>query len=718
MTTEERWKFIFENIQDVIWTMDIRTRKFTYVSPSVEKLVGFTPEEMLNIRIADFVTPDSRKKIEGMLERILEGYYSGIRENLYIGEIEEYTKSGSTVWLEVTISLITDEKGELTELFGVSRNITERKKRAKELEESERRYRELADFLPQIIYELDLEGNVTFVNKSGLAMFGIMDDEVAEGRVNAYNFFIPEDVERMRQNRVSIMGSNTETRLEFTAKRINGETFPVSIYGAPKINEKGETIGTRGIIVDISDLKSTQQALARSEERYRKMIASLQEGLYVIRDGKFAFLNDAIVQIVGYQVEELVGKSFLDVIAPESRELVAGNYAKRMRGEDSPHEYEAMLLHKDGARVPAIISVSDGEYDGAAAVIGTARDISERKRAEQEIIDRERRLNAILDAALVGIALFEINGALVDCNTKWHELFGYSREEMERITYREFTYPGDLEETQLFLERLTNGEIRSYRLEKRYLRRDGKVFWGELSVRSITNGKGQPIALVASLFDLTERKQIEEELRKAQEKLKFELEKETIRSQFETLKNQVNPHFLFNSLNVLTSLIKLDPDTAEMFTEQLSKVYRYVLENKDKDLVTLATELEFMKSYKFLLEIRFKDKVTTEIDIDENKLSMQTPTLALQLLIENAIKHNSFSKRQPLHIKIFVDEFNYLNVTNNLQFREGASVSSTGVGLKNIANRYRFLTNKKPFFGPIDTKFVAKIPLLDRDEQM
>jgi LytS/YehU family sensor histidine kinase len=173
----------------------------------------------------------------------------------------------------------------------------------------------------------------------------------------------------------------------------------------------------------------------------------------------------------------------------------------------------------------------------------------------------------------------------------------------------------------------------------------------------------------------------------------------------------VNPHFLFNSLNVLTSLISVDPETAEKFTGQLSKVYRYVLEHRSDDLVQLSTELEFLKSYTFLLGIRFGDKLEVNYNIDNELLESKVPPLSMQILIENAIKHNIFTSRTPLIIDIFADEENYLNVVNNLQKRE-KNMESTGLGLINIANRYSYFTEKKTSFGIEDNSFVARIPLL------
>ena len=187
-------------------------------------------------------------------------------------------------------------------------------------------------------------------------------------------------------------------------------------------------------------------------------------------------------------------------------------------------------------------------------------------------------------------------------------------------------------------------------------------------------------------LELTIRERTKE-LTKANTQL-LKLQKENLQSQFDVLKQQVNPHFLFNSLNVLTSLIRLEPELAEKFTEHLAKVYRYVLENKDNELVTLSTEMNFLDAYLFLINIRFMEKVVVNIRIPEEKKNHQVIPLAMQLLIENAIKHNAMSKKSPLVIDIFIDETNHLNVVNNLQERE-AHMTSTGVGLKNIQNRYR-----------------------------
>lgn len=203
-----------------------------------------------------------------------------------------------------------------------------------------------------------------------------------------------------------------------------------------------------------------------------------------------------------------------------------------------------------------------------------------------------------------------------------------------------------------------------------------------------------------------------EELTRANTRL-IKLEKENLQSQFDVLKQQVNPHFLFNSLNVLSSLIRINSEMAESFTERLAKVYRYVLENKDKDLIPLTTELDFLEAYLFLIRIRFEDKVNVITEINCNNEECFVVPLAIQLLIENAIKHNAFSRKKPLTIRIF-NEGGLLTVENNLQIRE-TNVVSTGVGLANISKRYSLLTDKPTQFEKTESLFIAKIPLLDKN---
>ena len=186
----------------------------------------------------------------------------------------------------------------------------------------------------------------------------------------------------------------------------------------------------------------------------------------------------------------------------------------------------------------------------------------------------------------------------------------------------------------------------------------------------------------------------------------------TASAQFESLKNQIDPHFLFNSLNVLSSLIEENPESAQKFTTSLSKVYRYVLEQKDKELVSVAEELKFAKTYMNLLKMRFENSITFEIPEGFDNEEAKVVPLSLQLLLENCIKHNIVSEPKPLHVKITIEN-NQLVVTNNLQKKEVLS-DRKGVGLQNIVNRYAILTKRTVLVEENEQEFKIFLPILTK----
>ncbi|WP_395054531.1 2TM domain-containing protein [Flavobacterium sp.] len=186
----------------------------------------------------------------------------------------------------------------------------------------------------------------------------------------------------------------------------------------------------------------------------------------------------------------------------------------------------------------------------------------------------------------------------------------------------------------------------------------------------------------------------------------------TANAQLESLKNQIDPHFLFNSLNVLSSLIEENPDNAQKFTTSLSKIYRYVLEQKDKELVTVQEELAFAKTYMNLLKMRFEDSISYDVPLDYDNLEAKVVPLSLQLLLENTIKHNVVSEQKPLQIKIYIRN-NYLVVENNLQKKEVLQ-DRRGVGLQNIIERYKLLSERKVVIEESESYFKVMIPILTK----
>jgi len=189
------------------------------------------------------------------------------------------------------------------------------------------------------------------------------------------------------------------------------------------------------------------------------------------------------------------------------------------------------------------------------------------------------------------------------------------------------------------------------------------------------------------------------------------LKTESIASRYESLKNQVNPHFLFNSLNALSNLVYENQNLAVKFIRKLSEVYRYVLDTREKEVVKLSDELAFLDSYIFLQKIRYEDNLQVSIDLPRNT-EIMIPPLSLQMLVENAIKHNIITDDEPLKINLYLEEQDFIVVKNNLQ-KKNILDDSSGIGLSNIKARYEYLTQKSVEVLQTPQEFSVKIPVLN-----
>ncbi len=204
-------------------------------------------------------------------------------------------------------------------------------------------------------------------------------------------------------------------------------------------------------------------------------------------------------------------------------------------------------------------------------------------------------------------------------------------------------------------------------------------------------------------FFLTEWKKSERQVK--------ELEKENLLSQFQSLQSHIDPHFLFNNLNILSTLIK--EKKAIAFLENFADIYRYLLNFKSSELVTLSEELDSLSSYFYILRIRFSDALRIDISVPQELQTKNVLPLSIQMLIENAVKHNVISVNRPLLIKLFTEDNQYIVVKNNIQTKDVDKSKLTNTGLKNIINRYRYYTENEVSIIQQENEFIVKLPLID-----
>ena len=730
--SEQKYRELTEMLPLTVYELDVYGKP-TYMNRTGLKLFGWNEKVAPNVDATSFFSPNDKKLMQQRLEEEANKIKSINKQNEpEPSSPEEYTainSNGQQVPVVIYGSPII-ENGKAVGSRGVIVDISERKAMENALRKSEQKYRELADFLPQTIYELDSSGNIVYVNKTGMEIFGLSENDYGKSCVD---LFVENDQKTLIQNmQIILQGLTTELMYEYTAHSRNGRIFPVLTYSLP-VNREGKVVGLRGMVLDISERKATEKALLESEKKYRELAEMLPQAVYELDlNANLKYLNKAGREKFG-TAYETTDVSVFSIVVPEQLERMRQNFMNVSFNNIPSKGNFYKLKQKDGQVFEAMISatsmIENGKPIGSRGIVV---DISDHVAMQKALAESEEKYRTVIEKATDGIVITQ-QGKLVFMNESMCNMVQYSKDELIGTSFLDIIVPDEHSVMIDFHKRRMAGEDFSALYRSKIIRKDGKILIIELNART-SNYNGAPAAFII-VRDITDRLKIENELQLAKTELEtlnsqlekrvkesskrlveartqlINMQKENLQSQFEVLKQQVNPHFLFNSLNVLTSLIKLEPDLAEKFSEQLSKVYRYVLENKDNELVELNTELNFLEAYIFLLNIRFVGKLNVNVNIPAQNRNDKIIPLAMQLLIENAIKHNVMSKNNPLVIDIFIDKNNCLNILNNLQERP-SQIVSTGVGLKNILNRYKLLELPLPTFDKTENQFIAKIQLI------
>ncbi|MCK9616750.1 MAG: PAS domain S-box protein [Lentimicrobiaceae bacterium] len=700
---------------------------FKFVNASFCEITGYTENELINKPFNDLIIPEDHQKLMEIHLKRMRG-----EKVPSIYSTQGVAKDGRKIHLEFNSNTI--ELDGRPASFVIMRDETQHILSEQAIKESEEKYKLLVERANDGIVILQ-DGIVVFINQM---MANILGFEVTNMLNTPFiNYLAPEEVERIYQYYLQRLAGISVPSIYESVLVDKSRILKAVEFNSSIINFKGKP-ATQVFIRDITERKNAEQALKESEVRYREMADFLPQMIYEVNiDGTVSFINRTGIEQIGYSYDEILqGIHISQFVIPEQRKELLENLKATLLGGEPSKAKEFTALRKDGSTFP--IMVYDSPIYKKGVVVGnrgTVADISLRKKAEEELRNVNQRLT--FHIYKTPLAYIEWNSTLevVEWNPTAEKIFGFTHSEAIGKHAYDLIVPEEIKDTiNEVLDDIINEKGGAFNVNEN-ITKDGKIIICQWYNTPLKDHNGKVIGLASLVQDITQRKQLEAELEKTLATLEkkhmatvekmqsyftelqikknelLHMQKENLQSQFETLKNQVNPHFLFNSLNVLASLISVDPDLAEQFTGKLSKIYRYVLEHKSDDLVSLQTEVDFLNAYVFLLSIRFSNKLVVNISIPDDKSELTLPPLALQLLIENAIKHNVFSTKSPLIIDIFIDSENYLNIVNNLQKRE-QHIETTHIGLVNIANRYRFFTDKPTQFGIEGDKFIARIPLI------
>jgi PAS domain S-box-containing protein len=414
-----------------------------------------------------------------------------------------------------------DPRSQFAELSHKILQAVQHKKAEAALAQSEERYRAVVEDQTELICRFSPDGRLTFVNDAYCRYFGL-DRQQAMGRLHSVQL-LPEDTQTIQHHLASLTPENPVAFIEHRVLMADGTTRWHRWSDRAIFGHDGKVIEYQSVGQDITDRKSMEDALSRSEEKYRVLVDHIQDGVFLSQDELLLFCNTPLARMIGYSTEELTGISIAGLIAPEDREMVIGRQRSRLAGNRIEETYEFRLLHRDGhTRVPVIMSVGCGTYLGRPSVIGTLHDVSREREAESALRESEKRLNLAQHIAKMGDVTWDLKTGVVNWSDGIYDLMQYDKTEKIDISRvnAEIHHPEDLERVTRWLDEcISSGEDVITPNEYRIVRRDGTVLFVRTS-GIIERSGGAPCKVFVTLQDISERVQDRKQLCDSLEKLK------------------------------------------------------------------------------------------------------------------------------------------------------------------------------------------------------
>ena len=482
--------------------------KLIYVNDSCIKMWGYEHEkEMIGRSLPEFWEGD------GIFYTIKELQERGVASGDDIGK----RKDGSLFNARFSASIFKDETGNPAYMFGSFFDISDRKQAEKALRESEERFRELAELLPETIYEMDATGNLTFVNRNAFDHFGYTQQDLDQG-LNGLNMIVPEERSRAIENITKILNGENIALNEYTALRKDGSTFPAMFRSTAIIREE-KPVGLRGFIIDITERKKAEEALRESEAKYRTLVEQSLQGILVLQDNRIVYANEAFASISGYSTGELLALSPEKVAAminPDDQELVWGRLRDRLQGKMVPQIYQYRGIRKDGSESWLEMYASVIMFNGRPAVQAALMDISESKRAGEALQFTQFAIDSFSDPAF----WMGQDARFIYVNEAACSVLGYSREELLELTVHDIDPDFPKERWADHWDDIKRRG--SFIIESHHRTKAGRAFPVEIKVNYLEfDGKAYNCAFAR---DVSERKRTEEALHKEEEKFRVLVE--------------------------------------------------------------------------------------------------------------------------------------------------------------------------------------------------
>lgn len=529
-----QYRILFEKNPQPMWIYDLETLSFLAVNDAAICHYGYSREEFLSMTITDM-----RPQEDALLaSRVASAALFRHRK-----------KDGSIISVEITSYSVTF-KGRRAKIV-LSNDITEARRTGERMAKLTECFLGLGSDPVDNINRLTalsgelLEATSAFYNRlSGgtLCSWGLPPYYKAGDTQVGHIFY---DVMKSNNDEVVVIHDLHDTVYAHTDPNVMAYGFKTYIGKAVKFgNEclgslctlyKGDFIPgdselkLMGIIASAiateENRRDAKYESKLSEEKYRSLIESIQDGIFIIQDNRIQYVNEAFARMAGGKIPDMIGKVFIDLIAPEDRELVMDRHIRRLSGENVPKDYEVRVINGD-VRTRRVVNLNIGiiNYNGRIATMGTVKDITERREVEEALRQSEALFRATFEQAAIGMVRIDLTGRTLESNTAFRNMIGYSGEELQAMVFTDFTHPDDAELDKELIKKLVAGKNNSLYIKNRFIRNNGTVFWGRLTVSLVRDPEGKPQFVIGMVEDITERKNAEEKMQRSEEKYRTLIE--------------------------------------------------------------------------------------------------------------------------------------------------------------------------------------------------
>ena len=547
--SEALYRLLADNISEMVAIISLEDLSHVYLSPSVEKIRGYAAEEAIYQSLDQILTPVSFElAMRTINEELKNDKNPGADPDRFRTlELEMTRKDGSTVWVEVVANFVRDKTGRPVSIITASRNIADRKAAETALRESEERYRLLADNITEVILVLDLETlRYTYASPSALKMFGYTPDETISRPLE--KLFTKDSIEKtyallreeLKRDGRPDVDPDRYVILDLEAYHKNGSLVQLETTASFIRDEFGKPIFGLGVARDNSDRKKAESALRQSEQLYRLLADNITETIAIINltDLSHRFISPSIKKLRGFTAEEILVQPLDEILTPPSLELatrvIADELAREGQPDAAPDRHRTLELEqycKDGTTIwtEVVASFLRDESGKPVALLATARDITERNKAESALRESERRYRLLAENINEVIFIVNLESMHYEYVTpSVLGLHGYTPEEFINLSLAQVLTPTSLdlamETIKTELEHDDKPGVdpeRFISLELEAYRKDGSSLWVENSARFIRDETGKPVSILGLTKDISERKASETALRESEERYRM-----------------------------------------------------------------------------------------------------------------------------------------------------------------------------------------------------